>query len=175
MPLQGKKIAILVEELYQELEVWVPLYRLQEEGAEVVLLGTGSAESYGSKLGYPAPADGDVHEADPEEYAGVVIPGGFAPDFMRRYPGPADFVRKINEAGKPVAAICHGLWIAASADILKGRKATGFFAIQDDIRNAGAEYVDQEVCVDGNLVTARKPDDLPAFMRAFIQMLEGKA
>lgn len=173
MSLQGKKVAILVEELYQELEVWVPLYRLREEGAETVLLGTGSAKCYASKLGYPASVDGDVHEADPADYAGVLIPGGFAPDFMRRYSGPADFVRKMNGAGKPVAAICHGLWIAASADILRGRRATGFFAIQDDIRNAGAEYVDLEVCVDGNLVTARKPDDLPAFMRAFIQLLEG--
>jgi protease I len=171
MDLQGKRVAILVEDLYQEMEVWYPLYRLREAGAQVVTLGTGKKSEYASKCGYPVTADQDVHKADPADYDGVIVPGGFAPDFMRRYPGPAKFTREIFNAGKVVAAICHGLWIPASAGILKGLKATCFFAIKDDIIHAGAEYVDQEVCIDKNLVSARKPDDLPAFMRATMRLL----
>lgn len=170
MNLSGRRVAILVEDLYQELEVWYPFYRLREEGAEVVALGTGRGE-YRSKLGYPIRADGDVHEADPGGYHGVVVPGGFAPDMMRRHPGPARFVRQLWDGGKVVAAICHGVWIPVSAGILKGRTATCFFAIRDDVLNAGATYVDREVCVDGRLVTARQPDDLPAFLRETIRLL----
>lgn len=170
MDLSGRRVAVLVEELYQELEVWYPVYRLREAGAKVALLGTGKKE-YKSKLGYPCEADADVHEAKAKEYHGVIVPGGFAPDFMRRHEGPATFVREIFQAGKPVAAICHGVWIPASAGILKGMTATCFFAIKDDVVHAGAKYVDQEVCVDRNLVTARKPDDLPAFVREFMKLL----
>jgi len=170
MDLTGKRVAILVEEQYQELEVWYPLYRLREAGATVMTLGTGKKE-YKSKLGYPVLADADVHEARAADYHGVVIPGGFAPDFMRRFEGPAKFVREMFQAGKVVAAICHGLWIPASAGILKGLTATCFYAIKDDIVNAGAQYVDREVCVDRNLVSARKPDDLPAFLRETMRLL----
>lgn len=168
--LNGKRVAILVEDQYQELEVWYPLYRLREAGATVTTLGTSKRE-FKSKLGYPVQADGDVHEAKAADYHGVVIPGGFAPDFMRRYEGPARFVREMFQAGKVVAAICHGLWIPASAGILRGLTATCFFAIKDDVVNAGAKYVDREVCVDRNLVSARKPDDLPAFTRELIRLL----
>ncbi len=170
MDLSAKRVAVLVEEQYQELEVWYPIYRLREAGAKVTTLGTGNRE-YRSKLGYPCGADGDVNEAEAKDYDGVVVPGGFAPDFMRRHEGPAKFVREVFRAGKPVGAICHGVWIPASAGILKGMTATCFFAIKDDVVNAGAKYVDQEVCVDKNLVTARKPDDLPAFLREFMKLL----
>ncbi len=170
MDLKGKKVAILVENMFQEMEVYYPLYRLREAGASVVTLGCGQTD-YKSKLGYPVKADGDVHEANADEFDGVVVPGGFAPDFMRRHKGPADFTRKIFEKGGVVAAICHGLWIPASAGILKGLKSTCFFAIADDVKNAGATYVDQEVCVDKNLVTSRMPDDLPAFMRETMKLL----
>lgn len=170
MNLQGKKIAVLVEEQYQELEVWYPIYRLREAGATVVTLGTGKKE-YKGKFGYPVTADADVHQAKAADYDAVVVPGGFAPDFMRRHEGPARFVREIFRAGKVVAAICHGLWIPASAGILKGMTATCFSAIRDDVTNAGAKYVDQEVCVDRNLVSARKPDDLPAFVRETIRLV----
>ena len=170
MDLKGKRVAILVEDQYQEMEIWYPLYRLREAGAEVVTLGTGKPE-YKSKLGYPVTADANVHSAKAAEFDGVIVPGGFAPDFMRRHEGPARFVREIFEAGKVVAAICHGLWIPASAGILKGMTATSFFAIKDDVVHAGAKWVDQEVCVDKNLVSARKPDDLPAFMRETIALL----
>ena len=142
MSLTDKHVAILVENLYQEMEVWYPLYRLREAGATVTTLGTGKKE-YKSKLGYPVQADGDVHEAKAADYDGVVVPGGFAPDFMRRHEGPARFVREIFEAGKVVAAICHGLWIPASAGILKGKTATAFFAkgaATAHVKNAGAYH-----------------------------------
>lgn len=170
--LKGKRVAILVEELYQELEVWYPLYRLREEGAAVVTVGTGRPE-YKSKLGYPVGADTDAREVRGRDFDAVVIPGGFAPDFMRRHEAVPRFVADAASAGRVIAAICHGLWICASAGILRGKTATGFFAIKDDIVNAGATWVDQEVCVDGKLVTARKPDDLPAFMRETIKLLGG--
>lgn len=170
--LKGKQVAILVEELYQELEVWYPLYRLREAGAGVVTVGTGKPE-YKSKLGYPVAADADAREVRGRDFDAVVIPGGFAPDFMRRHEAVPRFVADAAAAGRVIAAICHGLWICASAGILRGKTVTGFFAIKDDIVNAGATYVDQEVCVDGRLVTSRKPDDLPAFMRETIKLLGG--
>lgn len=170
MNLAGLRVAVLVEEQYQEMEVWYPIYRLREAGCDVVVLGTGKKD-YKSKVGYPCSADRDVHGENPNDYHGVVVPGGFAPDFMRRYEGPARFVRAIFDAGKPVAAICHGLWIPASAGILKGLTCTSFFAIKHDLIHAGAEWVDREVCVSKNLVSARKPDDLPAFMVETMKLL----
>lgn len=170
--MKGKKIAILIEELYQELEVWYPLYRLREAGATVVTVGTGKPE-YKSKLGYPCKADADVRELNGADFDAVVIPGGFAPDFMRRHDAVPKFVADAHRAGAVIAAICHGVWICASADILRGKRATCFFAIRDDVKNAGAEYVDVEVCVDGNLVTSRMPDDLPAFMRETMRLIGG--
>lgn len=164
------KAAILVEELYQELEVWYPLYRLREEGIQVIAVGTGKKE-YKSKIGYPIAADADVRELKGGDFDAVIIPGGFAPDFMRRHEGPARFVAEADKAGRVISAICHGVWICASAKILNGRRCTSFFAIRDDIENAGATWVDQEVVVDGNLVTSRMPDDLPAFMRETLRLL----
>ncbi|OGX34529.1 MAG: protease [Omnitrophica WOR_2 bacterium RIFCSPHIGHO2_02_FULL_52_10] len=169
-----KKIAILIEELYQVLEVWYPLLRLKEDGIAVDLIGTGSKDSYGSKEGYPAKADLSIDQANPDDYAGVIIPGGFAPDFMRRYPKMAVFVRQMHDRGKVVASICHGGWMLVSAGILKGRKATSFFAIKDDLIAAGADFVDQEVVVDGNLITSRKPEDLTAFVVEIIKQLNSK-
>jgi protease I len=170
MTKRGKTAAILVENLYQEMEVWVPAYRLREAGVKTVFLGTGQPE-YKSKLGYPVPAEGDVKEAKAEDFDALVIPGGFAPDHLRRHESVLQFVRDMDRAKKPIGAICHALWVCCSAGILKGRKATCFFAIKDDVANAGAAYVDQEVVVDGHLVTSRKPDDLPAFMREFLKLL----
>lgn len=172
MKLAGKRVAILVEEQYEDLELHYPRLRLIEAGAKVVVLGTGKPE-YKSKHGYPAKADAPVREAKASDYDGVIVPGGFAPDFLRRHEGPVRFVREVHEAGKVVAAICHGLWIPASAGILKGRRTTSFFAIKDDVTNAGATWVDEEVVVDGNLVASRKPDDLPAFLRETIRLLAG--
>ncbi len=168
-----RPLAILVEDQYQVLEVWYPYYRLKEEGYNVHFLGTGK-ENYTSKEGYPLKAHFSLAEVKSQDYDGVIIPGGFAPDFMRRYEEPAAFVKEIWDQSKLVAAICHGVWIPASAGILKGQKATCFFAIRHDIIHAGAEYVDQEVCVSGNLITSRKPDDLPAFLQAILHHLGSK-
>lgn len=166
-----RKIAVLVEDLYQVLEVWYPFLRLKEEGITVRFVGTGSKDAYGSKEGYPVKADAAAGEVDPEDFDGVIIPGGFAPDILRRYAQVVRFVREMHDRGKVVAAICHGGWLLVSAGIAKGRRATCFFAIKDDLIAAGADYSDEEVVVDGNIITSRKPEDLPAFVRAIIKSL----
>ena len=170
MELKGKKIALFVDNLYQELEVWYPLLRFREAGAEVVLIGATAGETYKSKLGYPAKADISYDEARASDYDGLVIPGGFAPDHIRRHAKAIEFVREIDKAGKLVASICHGPWVLCSSGSLRGRRATCFFAIKDDVVNAGAKYEDAEVVVDGHLVTSRKPEDLPAFCRAAMEV-----
>ena len=171
MQIEGRKIAILVDVLYQEMEVWYPLFRLQEAGATVVLAGPKAGETYGSKLGYPARADVAFSDLKADHFDGVVVPGGYAPDHIRRHDEANHFVHEIDKQGKLVASICHGPWVLCSADVLRGRAATCFFAIKQDVINAGADYRDAEVCVDRNLVTSRKPEDLPAFMRASIEVL----
>jgi protease I len=171
MQLKGKKVIVLAENNYQEMELWVPYYRLKEEGAEVTVVGSGSSRTYTSKLGYPVDVDKEAKEIDMSNYDGVVIPGGYSPDLMRRFPEMVRIVREAHEKGKVVAAICHAGWMLVSAGILKGKKATCFFAIKDDMINAGAHYVDAEVVVDGKLITSRKPDDLPAYCRAIIKAL----
>ena len=171
MTLKGKKVAILLEKDYQDLEVWYPALRLAEEGAAVSLIGTGASD-YKGKFGYPAQADLSIDQAKPADFDAVVVPGGWAPDFLRRYEAVLQFVRDMDKAQKPVAAICHAGWVLASAGILKGRTVTCFSAIKDDVKNAGARYVDQEVAVDGNLITSRKPEDLPAFCRELIAALQ---
>jgi protease I len=172
--LKGKRVAILVDQLYQEMEVWYPYYRLIEEGAEVDLVGAEAGKAYPSKTGYPAVTKKSYAELETTEYDGVVAPGGFAPDFIRRYASANRFISQLNQQGKLVAAICHGLWCCVSADVLRGKHCTSFFAIRDDVQNAGGVWEDSEVVVDGNLVSSRKPDDLPAFMRAAIAVLAAK-
>jgi protease I len=166
-----KQVAILVEDLYQVLEVWYPLLRLKEAGIEVKLVGPGTKETYGSKEGYPAKVDLSIDQIDPADFDGVVIPGGFAPDFLRRSAKIVDFVRKLYHDGKAVAAICHGGWLLVSAGIAKGNNLTCFFAIKDDLIAAGGRYVDQEVVVDKNLITSRKPEDLPRFTQELIKLI----
>ena len=166
-----KRVAILVEEQYQVLEIWYPWLRLKEEGLGVDLIGSGTKDTYGSKEGYPCKVDKAIGEASADTYDAVIIPGGFAPDFMRRTPKMAQFVKAIHDRKKTVAAICHGGWMLVSAGILKGRKATCFFAIKDDLIAAGADYSDKEVVVDKNLITSRKPEDLPAFVVEIIKQL----
>ena len=175
MDLTGKKIAILVDTLYQEMEVWYPLFRFQEAGAKVVTIGAKAGETYGSKLGYPVKSELSYDDAKAADFDGVVVPGGYAPDHIRRHPKANQFVHDMDAQGKLVASICHGPWVLCSAGMLKGRKATSFFAIKDDVINAGAKWVDAEVVVDGNLVTSRKPEDLPAFCKAAIQVMASVA
>lgn len=170
MELSGKRIAVLIDNLYQEMEVWVPYYRLIEAGAECVFAGAEAGRVYLSKHGYPATAERSYANVTVAEFDGVVIPGGYAPDHIRRHARANEFVRDMDGHGKLVASICHGPWVLCSAGILKGRRATCFFGIKDDVMNAGARYEDSEVVIDGNLVTSRKPEDLPAFCRATIQV-----
>ena len=174
MDLKGTRVAVLVEQKYEELEVWYPVYRLREAGCEVVLVGPKAGETYPSKLGYPAKADVSAADATADRFHAVVIPGGFSPDYVRRSEPMLKLVRDVHAQGKPVAAICHGPWVLCSTTALKGRKATGFHSIKDDMVNAGATFVDQEVCVDGNVITSRKPDDLPAFVRELMKALKTK-
>src|SRR6516165_948990 len=169
MNLSGKRVAILVEQQYQEMEVWYPLYRLREAGCKVALVGPEAGATYPSKLGFPAKSDKAAKDVAADDFDLIVIPGGFAPDFMRRTEAMIRLVSDMAERGKVVAAICHGPWVLCSTQALKGKKATCFFAIKDDVSNAGAKYVDEEVVRDGNVITSRKPDDLPAFMQTIIQ------
>jgi protease I len=174
MLLRNKKVVILVEELYNDREFWYPYYRLKEEGAEVCVVGPEAGAQYKGKDGIAAKADKGMNDVKAGDFDGIVIPGGYAPDHMRRHRAMVKLVQDFHEAGKTVAAICHAGWMLASADILRGRKVTAFFAIKDDLVHAGADFVDQEVVIDGNLVTSRTPDDLPAFMKAIISKLSGQ-
>ena len=173
MELSGKRILLLVETFYNEFEFWYPYYRLKEAGAQVTVVGSGSADTYHSKAGLPAKVDTTADKVSADDYDGVVIPGGYAPDHMRRYPSMVSLVKGFAESGKLVAAICHAGWMLVSADIIRGRTVTSYFSIKDDLVNAGGNWVDKEVVVDGHLVTSRTPDDLPAFMRAIIGVLGG--
>lgn len=172
MSLKGKRIAVLAEDYYQELELWYPVLRLREAGAEVIVVGTGSADTYTSKHGYPVTVDMPVDQVQGSDFDALVVPGGYAPDRLRRYPAVNNLAREIFLQGKVVASICHGAWVLVSADILRGRTATCFSGIKDDVINAGATYIDQEVVQDGNLITSREPDDLPAFCRTIIAALK---
>lgn len=172
MAAKSKPIAILVEDLYQVLEIWYPYLRLKEEGIPVVLVGTGTKDTYGSKEGYPAKVDTSIEKVNPKDFSGVIIPGGYAPDILRRYPKVVDLVKKLYQDNRIVAAICHGGWLLVSADACRDRTVTCFSAIKDDLIAAGGRYVDKEVVVDGNLITSRKPDDLPRFVVEIINLFK---
>jgi protease I len=171
MRLKGQRILILVEENYEDLELHYPRLRLREEGAEVVVGGTGKP-SYTGKRGTTAKADADVKELKAEDFHGVVIPGGWAPDKLRISPAVLRIVRDLNKLRRPIAAICHAGSVLVSADVVRGRRVTSYVSVADDLRLAGAEWVDAPVMVDGNLVTSRVPDDLPDFSRELIAQLE---
>lgn len=167
----GGKIALFVEEAYNDQEFWVPYYRLKEAGYEVMVVGTGRLEVFPGKHGIPAKPDVTADRVNPGELAAVIIPGGYAPDKMRVNKDMLRIVREVYDSGRPVAAICHAGWVLISAGIIKGKKVTACLMIRDDLVNAGAEYLDREVVVDGNLITSRVPDDLPAFCREIIKKL----
>ncbi|HSV26429.1 MAG TPA: type 1 glutamine amidotransferase domain-containing protein [Sedimentisphaerales bacterium] len=166
-----RRVAVLVDEMYQVLEVWYPYYRLIEAGFQVDIIAAEANREYKSKEGYACTSQVAARDAKAADYQCLVIPGGYAPDFMRRSRDVIRFTSEMADAGRTVAAICHGGWLLCSTKALKGRKATCFMAIKDDIINAGADYVDEECVVDGNLITARKPGDLPAFCKAIIRAI----
>lgn len=169
MRLAGKRVLILAGPDYEDMELHYPRYRLLEEGASVTVAGIGEA-SYTGKKGVPVEVDVQIVEVDAGAFDALVIPGGYAPDKMRRVPELLDVVRTMHEDGKPIAFICHAGWVPISAGILKGKRITCVSAIKDDVINAGADYVDAPVVVDGNLVTSRTPADLPAFMPKVIEV-----
>ncbi|MGD9017667.1 MAG: type 1 glutamine amidotransferase domain-containing protein [Desulfobacterales bacterium] len=171
MSLLGKAVVMPVENMVNDLEFWYPYYRLREEGATVTVVGSGTAKTYNGKAGIPVTVDAAAGEVNTTDFDGIVIPGGYAPDLMRRYPDMVGLVRSLHQEGKVVAAICHAGWMLASAKILHGKTVTSFFAIKDDLVHAGADWVDKEVVVDGRLITSRTPDDLPVFMKAVVSAL----
>jgi protease I len=168
-----KKIALLVENHYEDLELHYPYLRLNEARFQVDLVGTEKGVTYTSKYGYPVVSDIASKQINAMDYNAVVIPGGYSPDMMRRSKATIDFVREMDTQGKVIAAICHGPWIMASACNLKGKTVTSFFSIKDDLVNAGAMWMDKEVVVSDNLITSRTPQDLIAFTTAIINALRG--
>jgi len=165
-------VVILVGPEYEDLEVWYPKRRLEEAGYEVKLAGMGETE-YRGKHGYPCPVDGRVADFPAASLAGILAPGGWAPDKRRRDRDVLARVREVHAAGKMVATICHGPWVLISAGIVRGRRLTSTVGIRDDVVNAGAEWVDEPAVIDGNLVSARVPKDLPAFGAAMLKVLGG--
>jgi protease I len=165
-------IAVLVADLYEDVELFYPYYRLLEAGHDVQLVGCERGVEHTGKRGTTATTTASAEEIDAATLAGIVVPGGYSPDHMRRCQPMIDLVQDVGRAGKTVASICHGPWVLASAELLSGRRVTSFPSIRDDLVNAGAEWVDEETVIDGNLITARRPEDLPAFMRAVVSALD---
>ncbi|MBD3381364.1 MAG: DJ-1/PfpI/YhbO family deglycase/protease [candidate division Zixibacteria bacterium] len=171
MSLKGKKVAVFLENMYEDVEFWYPYLRMKEAEADVSSVAP-EKHSYKGKRGTSADADMTIDQASANDFHALIIPGGYSPDLMRRNPDMVAFVKKMNDGGKPIATICHGGWMLASARIIDGRSVTGFFSIKDDLVNAGADFRDDEVVVDGNLITSRHPGDLPAFCKTIISALE---
>lgn len=168
----GKKVVILVEDMFNIYEFWYPYYRLKEAGVDVTVVGSGRKNQFTGKPATEITVDVNAEDVSVTDYDGIIIPGGYAPDMMRRSPAMVKLVADFDKTSKLVASICHAGWMLASAGILNGRKVTSFFAIKDDMINAGAEWQDAAVVVDNNLVTSRTPDDLPVFMPAILEILD---
>jgi protease I len=162
---------MFVGEVYEDLEVWYPKLRLIEAGAEVVLAGPEAKHSYTGKHGYPCVSDVAIADVRAGDYHGLVVPGGFMPDKLRRDPQVLAIVREFNAAGKLIAAVCHGGWIPISAGVYRGVRVTGSAGIKDDLVNAGAIWEDKSVVVDRHFVSSRNPDDLPDFCRGILSVL----
>ncbi len=171
MQLEGKRVGVFVEDLYEDLEMWVPVMRLREAGATVELIGTREGATYHGKHGVPAKADLSADAARAEAYDGLVIPGGYAPDRLRRHDAVLDLVRSVDRNGGVIAMICHAGWVPISAGVVSGKQVTSTAAIKDDLINAGAEWSDREMVRDGRLISSRSPADLPAFCREIVSAL----
>src|SRR5688572_24953731 len=170
LPLAGKRVLFFAGPVYEDLELWYPKIRLEEAGATTIVAGLGEPE-YRGKHGYPVKVDTSVEAIRATDFDGLVIPGGFAPDKMRRNPRLLELTREIFAAAKPLGFICHAGWVPISAKILRGRRCTSVGAIRDDMENAGCIWSDAAVVVDGNLISSRTPADLPDFMRAYLAAL----
>jgi protease I len=170
-PLVDKQLLIFVGEIYEDLELWYPKLRLIEAGAKVVLAGPEAGHMYTAKNGYPCMSDVAISDVNPEQFDGVVVPGGFMPDKLRRDPKVLEIVRHCDETGKLIAAICHGGWIPISAGVYRGVRVTGSPGIKDDLINAGAIWEDEAVVIDRHFVSSRKPDDLPEFCRGILRVM----
>lgn len=169
-PPPRRRVLILVEQSYEDLELWYPKVRLEEAGCHCVVAGP-ALEVYRGKYGYPCTPDARLTDVRADDFDALVIPGGWAPDRLRRLPHVLDLVRAFDAAKKPIAMICHAGWVPISARILKGRNVTGVSAIRDDLENAGALFHDRSVVVDGHLISSRTPADLPDFMKALVAAL----
>lgn len=168
----SKRVGVLLEFNYEDLEVWYPLLRFKEEGMETFTIAPEAGKTYTSKKGYPCKSDRDIVNVTSQDLDCLIIPGGWAPDYWRRDSRFVELVKNTFELGKPVAAICHGAWMLCSAHVLAGKKATCFYSIKDDVINAGGTYEDAAVVVDGNLITSRVPNDLPQFCQAILKQLQ---
>jgi protease I len=173
MPLADKRFLMFVDDIYEDLELWYPRLRLVEAGAQVTVAGPKEGHIYHGKHGYPCAATAPIAEMESANFHGVVIPGGFMPDKLRRDPKVLSLVREFAAAGKLVAAICHGGWIPISAGVYKGVRVTGSPGIKDDLINAGARWEDAPVVIDRHFVSSRKPDDLPDFYRGILKVMAG--
>ncbi|RSL33414.1 type 1 glutamine amidotransferase [Salibacterium salarium] len=169
MSLQGKQVIALVDEDFEDLELWGPVMRLREEGAKVVLTGKEKNKTYHGKYGVPAEAEAEFNEVHPQDFDGILVPGGWAPDKLRRFDEVLDMVKHMEEHKKIIGQICHAGWVLVSADVLEGKKVTSTPGIKDDMTNAGAIWSDEEVVVDGHVVSSRRPPDIPAYCKELVK------
>jgi protease I len=169
-PLAGSRYLLFVDDIYEDLELWYPKLRLIEAGAEAIVAGLKAGQKYAGKHGYPCVADASIADVREADFQGLVVPGGFMPDKLRRDQQVLDLVRAFDKSAKPLAAICHGGWIPISAGVYRGVRVTGSPGIKDDLVNAGALWEDAPVVVDRHFVSSRRPDDLPDFCRAIIKV-----
>ncbi|QPC46525.1 type 1 glutamine amidotransferase domain-containing protein [Mangrovibacillus cuniculi] len=172
MRLEGKKILQIVSDDFEDLELWYPVLRLREEGASVIIAGEEGQKTYIGKYGVPIQSDVSFSKVTIEEFDALLVPGGWSPDKLRRYDEVLNFVKHMDKKQKPIGQICHAGWVLISADVLRGKKVTSTPGIKHDMMNAGAEWVDEPVVVDGHIISSRRPPDLPDYMREFIQVLE---
>ncbi len=172
MTLQNQTVICLLDDEFEDLELWYPVYRVREAGATVLYAGPEKGKTHIGKYGVPATADLSFDEVNSADIAGLLVPGGWAPDKLRRYPKVLELVKELDAADKPIGQICHAGWVLISAKILQGRKVTSTPGIRDDMENAGSIWFDEPVVVDGNLISARRPPDLPPYAKAFVDALE---
>ena len=173
MPIESGKVLQLIEHDFEDLELWYPVLRLREAGLQVVIAGEKAQETYIGKYGVPAVADCSFRQIDTYEYDALLVPGGWAPDKLRRYPEVIKLVQEFDAAKKPIGQICHAGWVLISAKILRGKKVTSTPGIRDDMENAGAVWLDEPAVVDGHIISSRRPPDLPQYMQEFTKILLG--